>query len=657
MRRWVRCLVGAGMAVAAAQPSYAQTQAETPEAAPAKRAIVVLDSSATMLEPLETFKKYYLVRKDLQEVLGSPPAGVDVGLLAYGHRRRNACDDIEVLRPVEPLDIRVFFRGLMSVRPHGASPLAQALTTAGEALDAGESKGGKILLIAGAPDSCDGDPCAAAAELAVTDPKLTIDVVWLAEPGADLKQAQCVAKAGRGHLFNATTMADAEQMLNEAFAALGSTPVPVVPKPVVAKGAPGINVSARLGPQSEAYAGKVAWVVRKIEDGKPGPVVAQLEAVTANFPLKPGAYDVEGAIGEISRHQSADVKEGESADVALSLDAGTIQLKATQAKSGQTLDELYFTIYRLGSEADDPPETIAVLQMPQTPLLLSAGTYRVVAALRDIRVERTLNLAAGAGLVSEFPMSAGVLQIEPPTSAGAEPAAAEGVAYFISEDDPDQPLGQRDVGRSAMPNPSFDLRPGLYHVYARQGAAQARVDAVVKAGETTKISVPIVMGSLQLALVAGGEGEKIPSDLVSYSIERLDAAGTPLGVVGRFSASDPHVSLEAGRYKVSVHVGRVNVVSSADAVVRPGTETRVVLKPSLALLSLQFGESAIPVLDVLWELRDGDGQAIWSTTGANPVIPLAPGDYRVHAYHLGHDLTASVALTAGDRRVVVIRPE
>ena len=643
-----------GLPAAVAQTT---APASDPNAPAAKRGVVVLDSSAAMLAPLERFKKYYLVRKNLQSALSTPPTGVDIGLIAYGHRRRAACDDVEVLQPVVPFDVRAFFRGLTSVRPKGVSPVAEGLKLAASALGDGGHKGGKILLVAGAPDSCESDPCAIAADLAAADPALSIDVVWLADPDPDVSQAQCIAKAGRGKLYTATTMAESEQMLMDAFASLGSTPVPTAPaKAEAVIGAPGLNLSVKLGPQSSAYAGKVAWTVRKSDPHGQGQVVAHAETPTVYLPLPPGAYDVDVSAGDIAKHQTVEVREAEPIEAAISLEAGTLQLSATTAKTLAPGDQVFVTIYRLGETADDAPETVAVMPISPEPLLLAAGNYRVVTSLHDLQTERTVAIAPGATLVNEFSMATGVLQIDAPAAApDAQPASA--VAYFVSEDDPEQPLGQRDVGRSALPNPSFDLKPGLYHVYARAGAAQARVDAIVKAGETTKVALPIVTGRLKLSPMGAVDGAEIPTELISYTIERLGATGSAGAVVARSSLTDARIDLEAGRYRVTERVGLVNVSASAEAIIRPGAETSIELRPSLALLSLNFGDSPDTALDVLWEIRAPDGKVVWATTGATPLVPLAPGNYEVHAYRAGRDHPQALTLGANEHRTVVIRPE
>jgi Ca-activated chloride channel homolog len=661
---WVLVALALGLGGAMAQTAAPVPAAAAPGLAanpvPNKRAVVVLDSSALMLAPLDRFKKYYLVRKNLQLALTTPPTGVDVGLVAYGHRRRAACDDVEVLQPVAPFDPRTFFRGLMSVRPKGQAALSEGLKLAALTLNtpgSGPVMGGKILLIAGSPDSCQADPCATAGALVAANPGLSIDVVWMADPAPDLAQAQCIAKAGNGKLYTAVTKPDSEQMLVAAFAGLSAPPELTAP-PVAqgGKGVPGLNLSVSLGGQAGLYAGKAAWTVRKSDANGHGQVVAQADTASAFLPLPAGAYDVEVAAGGLSKRQTMEIGGSDPTALAMTLDAGTLQLRIATAKTPQPGEEPFATVYRLGASADDSPETVAVVPVTDRPLVLPAGAYRIVTSLHDLQAERTVTLGAGAAIVAEFSMTTGVLQIETPPAAGGA-ATASSTAYFVSEDDPDLPLGQRDVGRSALPNPSFDLKPGLYHVYAREGAAQARVDVVVKAGEITRVALPIVTGRLIVLPMGKIDGSEIPKEFVSYTIERLAATGNTGTVVARSSLSQASLDLEAGRYRVTGRVGLVNVVAATEAIIRAGAETRIELRPSLALLSLNFGDDPESALDVLWEVRAPDSKVVWATTGATPLVPLAPGDYEVHAYRAGRDRSQAVTLTANEHRTVVIRPE
>ena len=179
---------------------------------------------------------------------------------------------------------------------------------------------------------------------------------------------------------------------------------------------------------------------------------------------------------------------------------------------------------------------------------------------------------------------------------------------------------------------------------------------MVKAGELTKVSFPIVTGQLVLVPPALAGGGDVPKDLVSYSIERLEGPGG-MPAITRSGASDLRLALEAGRYRVTQRIGLVNVSATAETAIRAGLETRLELKPTVALMTLQFGDDGALAPDVLWEVRDTNGKPVWSTTGTPVLVPLAPGAYDVRAYRAGREKSTSVTLGAGEQRAVVIRPE
>ncbi len=104
----------------------------------------------------------------------------------------------------------------------------------------------------------------------------------------------------------------------------------------------------------------------------------------------------------------------------------------------------------------------------------------------------------------------------------------DGVTYIIYEDDPDAPLGRREVTRSAAPAPAFTLPARTYYVTARSSGAEAREQIAIGAGDVVKRSLPLALAHLSLSATLGGAPapESLP---VAFSIVRLD--GEPHEVV------------------------------------------------------------------------------------------------------------------------------
>ena len=65
----------------------------------ADRAIIVLDASGSMWGQIDGRPKVDIARETLRTVLQSVPADMELGLMAYGHREKGSCADIELVVP------------------------------------------------------------------------------------------------------------------------------------------------------------------------------------------------------------------------------------------------------------------------------------------------------------------------------------------------------------------------------------------------------------------------------------------------------------------------------------------------------------------------------------------------------------------------------
>ena len=61
------------------------------------RTIIVLDASGSMWGQIDGKPKLEIARAALAEVLKTIPADTELGLIAYGHRDKGSCDDIETI--------------------------------------------------------------------------------------------------------------------------------------------------------------------------------------------------------------------------------------------------------------------------------------------------------------------------------------------------------------------------------------------------------------------------------------------------------------------------------------------------------------------------------------------------------------------------------
>jgi len=159
----------------------------------------------------------------------------------------------------------------------------------------------------------------------------------------------------------------------------------------------------------------------------------------------------------------------------------------------------------------------------------------------------------------------------------------------------------------------------------------------------------LAAGRLALATKVAGVGWGA-EDLVSYRVERLDSP-TPEAIVT--SRPAPVLWLMSGRYRVVGRLGTINARAVREVEVRAGQAQQLLLEPPAAALKLRLVAGATPVLaDVLWDIREEAGAAVWSTGQPVPSLVLQAGRYVVRAETREKRIERTVELRAGESRIL-----
>src|SRR5687767_16013999 len=121
-----RIMIAAALAILA-PVAWAQTSPTAATSGGAGRAMIVLDASGSMWAPVGGRARIEVAREALGELLKGWDPKVEVGLMAYGHRRKNDCTDIEVLSAAGPLDAVKLTAIAGRITPQGMTPLSAAV--------------------------------------------------------------------------------------------------------------------------------------------------------------------------------------------------------------------------------------------------------------------------------------------------------------------------------------------------------------------------------------------------------------------------------------------------------------------------------------------------------------------------------------------------
>jgi Ca-activated chloride channel homolog len=130
----------------------------------AERAILVLDSSGSMAGKIAGERKIDIARSAVADLLKSLQPGTELGVMAYGHRRKNDCSDIQTLTEVGKPDGNRIMAAVNALRPVGKTPLGASVLQAAKKLNFTEEKA-TVILVSDGKENCKSDPCALGAAL------------------------------------------------------------------------------------------------------------------------------------------------------------------------------------------------------------------------------------------------------------------------------------------------------------------------------------------------------------------------------------------------------------------------------------------------------------------------------------------------------------
>ena len=287
-------------------PVWAQTKPAVPQGP--GTTMLVLDASGSMWGQIQGRPKIEIAREAVGTMLQSWPRNQQLGLMAYGHRSKGDCADIEVLRQPGVLDAPAVQKTVNALQPKGMTPISASVRMAAEQLKFTERKA-TVILVSDGEETCHADPCALGAELEKLGVDFTAHVVGFDLPkGKAREQLQCLAKSTGGMYVEARDAAELNKALGQIAKAApvaevkpSEDPKPPPPAPP-AKATLNAPASAPMGSQVAVKwtgpGGKLDTIaIVQLVDGKPKVhsygYVKDGNPLTLTMPGEPGAYTLE----------------------------------------------------------------------------------------------------------------------------------------------------------------------------------------------------------------------------------------------------------------------------------------------------------------------------------------------------------------------------
>ena len=444
------------------------------------RVILVLDASGSMRAKIDGKSKMDIAKAVVGRIVKSWNPQDELGLVAYGHRTKGSCEDIEVLREPGTLDTADYMKAVNGLNPKGKTPMTQAVRMAAEALQYTEKKA-TVILVSDGIETCDADPCAVAEELAKAGIDLKVHTVGfgLDDKGA-VAQLKCLAEKTGGTFTTADNEADLQKALAKTVKA-EAPPVPAATEKFNFRG----HVRQADGVELAKPFDGANWVFKTAPqaDGTEGAYVSTEYQPDMKTNLAPGKYVVTITSDNAKLDVPFEIKAGEPTKIDASLNAGVVNFSGELVANTPVEDKGASWVI-----ASPDGKYLATLYGAKPSALLNAGDYKVTLALGNAKAETAFHIDAGKTIDQLVSLGAGKLIVSAVFSAGGD-AMSQGTSFEVRQ--PNTATGEQGdwVATNYDAQSKFDLPAGKYVVIVKLGLAEARQEVEVKAGAPETITI------------------------------------------------------------------------------------------------------------------------------------------------------------------------
>lgn len=602
-----------------------------------ERAIIVLDASGSMWGQIAGVAKITIARDTLAQVLGTLPADLELGLMAYGHRDKGSCTDIELVVPPAPGTGPAISAAANALNPKGKTPISASVIEAAQSLRYTEDKA-TVILITDGLETCDADPCATGAALEAAGINFTAHVVGFGLSEEEGRQVACLAENTGGQYFSAGNAADLGAALTATVAEAAAPPPEPAPAPSGAFD-PNFAVTARLSdtvalaPDDTSIRFDIYLGANASGVGTPV-ATAYGGGVPAKLTLPAGEYTVYGARELAYGSTNFSVGDGFTT-VEVNLNAGTLVARAMATETEPVADDagVRWDIYDELLHGDTS-------YGPVRTLLVRAGAASVQASLGSATAIVPVTIAAGETTEIDVVIGAGTLVLRGKRSAEANDVD-DGIRWDISSPN-------TNTVTTYGGEVSVELPGGEYTVQATLGEARAETTVSVSAGKTTEAELIVATGRLVAHALFAPGGPTVTEG------PRFDVLATSPGSDGRdrvlaTSYNDGATfDLPPGPYILRATSDIATADAAFDLKAGVPTDVSVVLNAGLLAISAPNGDR----LDLLGAEKDIYGeQAVLATTyGQSWQLAVPVGEYTVKVRKLdGTEASGTASVAAGKR--------
>jgi Ca-activated chloride channel family protein len=516
------------------------------------KVMFVLDGSNSMWGQIDGTAKISIAKEVMTNLIKDLDPDINMGLMAYGHREKDNCSDIEVMALPGPVDRDRLIDHVQNITPRGKTPISDALSIASVSVGyfAGKSS---VVLVSDGLETCNADPCAKALSLGLVNPGFDVHVIGFDVTKEESQSLQCIADATGGKFFRANNASELKDALAKTVAAVGSSEkaqAPTTEKAEAAKPKPGTSLYTKLCDACKREKPLDAiWNVFK--GGKSH--YQGLGVVYANdADFAPGKYTI--AVRYLSSKLTArgEIEIGEDGQQigAINLNGGNAILNAfaTNDKNISASPILYEFFPIIDGKVG---ESFDVNAFSNDSTWLPAGKYKVTAKHQNIEAETEIDIVAGQLTSHTFDMRVGYIQPQFVLSSGEKPVRAASSAYSLINAKTNKVV----LSSSLAFNEQQAAKPGDYilrtRYFAPMGEVSGEFPVTIKSGEVLNREFVLNAGRLNYEIKTPNGNNKF----FVMSLHSVDENGKNLKKLGANTNRKHSGAAPSGKYRFVVLLG------------------------------------------------------------------------------------------------------
>ena len=194
-----------------------EQEEKEPLVAVSQKTLLILDASGSMWGQIDGKSKIEIAKEVVKKTVKNFET-TELGLMAYGHRRKGDCSDIEILTDPKKDNAENISKMVDNISPKGMTPMGNSVLMAAEALKYTEQKA-TVILISDGIETCEIDLCKLGKKLEETGVDFTAHVIGFDMTEEQTAGLKCLASETGGQFMTAKDSDSLSEALEEAVEA------------------------------------------------------------------------------------------------------------------------------------------------------------------------------------------------------------------------------------------------------------------------------------------------------------------------------------------------------------------------------------------------------------------------------------------------------